>query len=96
MKYTLYVNDNGRYMDEEARYTVGDFDSLEKAITIAKGIVDKFLNHAYKEGMTRGQLWEQYMFFGEDPFIAGGPPYPGYSSWDYARKRCNEICSSED
>ena len=95
MKYTLYIDDNFHYMDEDERYKFGEFSSLEKAIARAKQIVDAFLVQAYKKGMTAEELYGQYTTFGEDPFIVGGPPPSTFSAWDHARKRCGEICSSD-
>jgi len=95
MKYTLYVDDNFHYMDAAERYNAGEFESLEEAMIKAKQIVDEFLSEQYQEGMTAEELYHQYTSFGEDPFIVGGPPASGFSAWDYARKRCQEICSKE-
>jgi hypothetical protein len=93
MSYTLYVDDNFHYMDEEERYKAGEFESLADAVAKAKQIVDEFLAAAYKEGMTDEELHHQYVSFGEDPFIVGGPPASDFSAWDYARQRCQEICA---
>ena len=95
MKYTLYIDDNFHYMDDDERYKAGEFSSLEKAIAKARHIVDEFLSQAHKKGMTAEELRRQYSSFGEDPFIVGGPPESNFSAWDYAKKRCDEICSSE-
>ena len=57
MKYTLYIDDNFHYMDEDERYKFGEFSSLEKAIARAKQIVDAFLVQAYKKGMTAHGPW---------------------------------------
>ncbi len=41
--YTVYVDDNFHYQDEGARYTLGDFPTLEEAVTACKNVVDLFL-----------------------------------------------------
>ena len=43
-QYTVYVNDNARYMDESARYKLGEFADCESAIAACKRIVDEFLD----------------------------------------------------
>jgi hypothetical protein len=92
-KYTVLVDDNYRFMDEDERYEVGSFSTLEEAVAACKAIVDEFLHGAYKPGMTAEQLYDGYVGFGEDPFISG-PSSGGYSSWDYAKQRCEEIARS--
>ncbi len=95
MNYTLYVDDNYHYMDKNERYQAGEFNSLERAIKKAKSIVDEFLLQAHKEGMLPDELYRQYTTFGEDPYIVGGPPSTTFNAWDYAKKRCGEICGKE-
>jgi hypothetical protein len=91
MKYTVYVDDNYHFMDEEERYTLGVFDTEEEAIQAAKAIVDEFLVSAYKPGVEAEKLMATYVSFGEDPWIHGSP----FNAWDYAKNRCDEICSGK-
>jgi hypothetical protein len=91
--YQVFVDDNFHYMDDEYRYALGKYDTAEAAIAVCKRIVDDFLVQNYKPGMTAERLWDQYKAFGEDPFVlAEGAEHPKFSSWDYARERCKEIC----
>ena len=39
-KYTVLVDDNYHYMNEEYRYTLGVYDTKEEALQAAKSIVD--------------------------------------------------------
>jgi hypothetical protein len=91
--FTVVIADNFHYMDESEYTSHGTFDTLEAAIAAAKSIVDSFLSSALKSGMTAEQLYEQYVHFGDDPFIRGsnqgGVPF---SAWNYARGRCYEMC----
>jgi len=86
------VDDNYHYMDEEARYKLGDFATLEEAIVVCKRRVDQFLNKVPID-ITAAERYEQYTGFGPDPFIvtddpdAGSPPF---SAWSYAKERCQE------
>jgi hypothetical protein len=90
--YILYVDDNYHHGDESERYKAGEFSSLEDALAAARKIVDSFLKDAYKDGTTADELYRQYTMFGEDPFIAGGPPESTFSAWDYAKERCEKLC----
>jgi hypothetical protein len=86
------VDDNYHYMDEEARYKLGDFATLEEAVVVCKRRVDQFLNKVPID-ITAAERYEQYTGFGPDPFIvtddpdAGSPPF---SAWSYAKERCQE------
>jgi hypothetical protein len=96
MTHTLFVDDNFHYMDEDERYQAGEFDSWEEAVEKAESIVDEFLSSSYKKGMTAEELYKHYISFGEDPFITGGSPETTFSAWEYAKKRCDEICRDKD
>ena len=87
----VFVDDNFHYMQEDERYTLGAFDTREEALAACMKIVDNFLLSAWKPGMTADALYEQYIWFGEDPWFDGS--HPEYSSWDYARQRSTEICT---
>jgi len=89
--YSVYVDDNYHYMDEEARYKLGDFATLEEAVAACKRKVDEFLKVEVPPDITAAERYEQYTGFGPDPFIvtddpdAGSPPF---SAWSYAKERC--------
>jgi hypothetical protein len=57
-------------------------------------IADEFLRDRYKPGMPSNELFSQYWWFGEDPFIRG--PGSNFDVWAYARQRCNELCHNSD
>jgi hypothetical protein len=91
--YVVLVDDNFHYQKEEERYRAGDYATLEEAVSKCRSIVDDFLKSGLKHGMSSKELYEQYCMFGEDPFIRG--PEAGFSAWDYARQRCDELCRSQ-
>ncbi len=94
MSYRVLVDDNFHYMDEDERYELGSYQTLEAAIAAARAIVDDFLLDSRQPGMSAGELFDLYTGFGEDPFIMG--PEQGlvlFSAWDYARRRCEELCA---
>lgn len=93
MGYTVLVDDNFHYMDEDERYTLGQFSTLEEAVVACKQIVDEFLLDNYKPKMPPEELIALYKNFGEDPFIIGsGVTTVLFSAWTYAEDRCREIC----
>ncbi|MBR0851874.1 hypothetical protein JQ543_29335 [Bradyrhizobium diazoefficiens] len=91
--YVVFVDDNFHFMDEDERYKHGEYATLEEAEAQCRMIVDDFLESQYKPGMSAAALFEQYMAFGEDPFIRG--PGTRFSASDYARTRCDELCSCQ-
>jgi hypothetical protein len=71
MPYRVLVDDNFHYMDEDQRYELGAFASLEAAIAAAKAVVDNYFEAARKPGITAHELFESYTMFGEDPLFLG-------------------------
>jgi len=95
MTYRVLVDDNFHYMDENERYELGTFASLEAAIAAAKAVVDNYLEASRKPGITAHELFESYTMFGEDPLILGPDQHSAaFSAWDYAKRRCDELCGS--
>jgi len=93
MPYRVLVDDNFHYMDDSARTTLGEFETLEGALAAARAVVDEWLAGALEPGMTADELSKKYLLFGDDPFIVGpGLSKPPFSSRDYARERCAALC----
>lgn len=90
--YQVFIADNFHYQDETENYKSGDFDSFEEAVNACKKIVDEYLQRNYKAGATADELYQNYINFGEDPFIVGEPALYKFSAWNYAKKRCSQIC----
>jgi len=86
--YTVFVDDNFHYMDEDERYTLGVFATPEEAIAACRSIVDGCIGS--EPGATAETLFKNYAMFGEDPFIVPGV---GFSAWDYAKRRCAELAA---
>jgi hypothetical protein len=89
-QYTVYVDDNARYMDQSARYKLGDFSDCQSAIAACKRIIDEFLDHASPRG-TAEERFKQYTTFGEDPWISSEDANCKFSAWNYAQERCREL-----
>jgi hypothetical protein len=95
-KYRVLVDDNFDYMNPEARWTAGQFDTAAEAIAKCKSMVDGDLADLHEPGMTADALYQAYIHFGDDPFVAGptGAETVTFSAWDYAKERCAAICDS--
>ena len=81
--YTVFVDDNFHYMDENERYKLGEFGTCAAAVAACKKIVDAFITQ------NRGKcddLLATYLLFGDDPFIMTGDPDCRFSAREYARK----------
>lgn len=94
-KYYVNVDDNFHYMDESERYNAASFDTYEKAVEYCKKLVDDELLFMYKPGMTAERLYDDYMDFGEDPYIRPRNDDEVYfSAWKYAKEKSKEICKT--
>ena len=91
--FVVRVADNFNYMDEDETSTHGEFATWADAVAAARGIVDRYLTHAYRTGMTPAALYDDYMDFGDDPYIMPTPDGERFSAWDYAKQRCDELCA---
>jgi hypothetical protein len=97
MPYIVKVDDNFHYMDEDERYELATFATLDEALAACRKLVDDWLADNHKPGMTAAQLYELYCGFGEDPFIvAPNEPSLGvpFSARDYVRERVAAICGA--
>jgi len=96
MLFKVFVDDNSHYQDESERYEQGEYDSYEAAVAVCRRIVDEYLNAGFKEGMDATELYNSYLAFGADPFVVPGPDGAGFSAWEYAKQRCNELCRATE
>lgn len=94
MSFKVFVDDNFHYQDDSERYELGEYESYEATVTVCMKIVDQFLSSVFKEGMTAAELYQQYISFGQDPFVVPGPEKVNFSAWTYAKRRCCEICDN--
>jgi len=94
ISFRVIVGDNFHYMDSSEEYTEGTYETAEQAIEVSKRMVDEFLASAFEPGLSAAALWDHYTSFGEDPAVvpSEGPRVP-FSAWDYAKERCETLCS---
>lgn len=93
--FTVHVADNFHYMDDNETYTYCACPTWTEAVAAAREIVERFLAAEYQPGMTAEMLFAKYTSFGEDPYIVPTLEGAGFSAWDYARRRCAEMCAGE-
>ena len=94
-QYTVMVDDNFHYMDQDERWQYGTFASADEAIAACRHLVEQSLAEHYKPGMTAGQLYAQYASFGDDPFVIAseGGEKVSFSARDYAGERAEAMCA---
>ncbi len=95
-RYKVIVNDNFHYMDEDERYELGTFSTLEEAVAACKQIVDADLTGWAERNITADELYNLYVSFGEDPFIVTLDPkdeQATFSAWDYAKERSQVLAA---
>jgi hypothetical protein len=94
--YTVMVDDNFHYMDPDERWEYGTYATREEALAMCRQLVDRSLLEQYKPRMAAAELYELYVFFGDDPFIVGmegSDEKVPFSARDYARERVEVLCA---
>jgi hypothetical protein len=91
--YTVFVDDNFHYMDESERYKLGEFPDCASAMAACKKIVDEFLTSSGANN--DAGLYNQYVTFGEDPWISSDDSECKFSAWNYARERAKELAQQK-
>jgi hypothetical protein len=93
--FKVFIDDNYHYMDEEHRRLAGEYPDCEAARAACRRIVDRSLRRGYRAGMSPEKLLEGYKAGGEDAWIQSTDPNCKFSSWTYAKERCQEICRGD-
>jgi len=83
LNFTVRVADNFAHPDETEHYTHGTFATADDAIAECRRLVDREFDHLFAQGVPLEKLFEFWLSFGEDPFVAGVQ----WSSFDYAHQR---------
>lgn len=75
---------------------IGEYNTLDDAITAARRTIDFFLLREFKAGMSSEALFSRYQERGEYPSIFRDDDktldVQRFNHLDYARRRCSEIC----
>jgi len=92
-EFTVFVDDNFHYQDEDERYRLGTYATYEEALEACRNLVCKDLDHFFKPGMSAADLVSQWSGFGEDPFIRStSEGMEQFSALEYARERAAAMC----
>lgn len=98
--YTVRVDDNFRYQDEQARGTHGRFDTIDAADAACKAIVDQWLEANLATAKSAADLYDSYRSFGDDPFVVSSEPKsspePVFRAWEYAKARSAVLFARRD
>jgi hypothetical protein len=89
-KFIVYVDDNYHHGDESERYKLGEYESRGEALVACKAKVEEYFERIEKGKYSFKELWEGYILYGEDPFIASDNDESRFSAWGYAKQRCLE------
>ena len=90
--FTVYVDDNYHYMDEDERWTLGVFGSAAEAVSAAKDLVTKSVEHMHEAGMSAEQVFARYQAFGDDPFVVGdGAECRSFHAWTFAEEESQRL-----
>jgi hypothetical protein len=94
---TYFVEGVSKHNEPEQQVRrVGEFATVEEALTVAKKAIEQFLRSEFKRGMEARELFSIYSTRGEHMFVfqdeAGTFNVPGFDHLKYARTRAEEIC----
>ncbi|MEX1111656.1 MAG: hypothetical protein WEB31_07635 [Chthoniobacterales bacterium] len=93
--FTVEVDDNFHFMNEDERWTAGTYGSLREALGKCLQIVGQDHLQGYQANMTATELYESYTMMGDDPFIAG-PMKTMFSAWDYAQQLAEFLAGHDE
>jgi hypothetical protein len=91
--FTVFVADNYHFMEADSTFKLGAYATWAEAEAAARGWVDRCLTEGFRPGMPAGALYDEYVSFGDDPYIVPIPAGEQFSAWDYAKRRCAEMCT---
>ena len=94
-EYTVMVDDNFHFMDEDERWTAGTYGSLREALDKCLQMVGQDLRQGYRSDITATDLYESYTMMGDDPFITG-PMRTVFSAWNYAKELAEFLAGKEE
>jgi len=92
-KYVVYVDDNYHQGDESERYKLGEYDTREAALEACKKKVDEYFEKLESGKYSFNEIWDGYLLYGEDPYIASDNDEERFSAWEYAKQRCREYAA---
>lgn len=94
---TFFVEGVSKHHDPQPEVRrVGEYKTVDEAITVAKKAIEQFLRREFKRGMDADRLFSLYETQGEHMFVfqdeAKTFNVPGFDHRKYAMSRAAEIC----
>jgi hypothetical protein len=94
---TYFVEGVSKHNEPEQQVRrIGEYETVEEALTVAKKAIEQFLRREFKRGMDARELFSLYEARGEHVFVfqdeAGTFNVPGFDHLKYAMTRAEEIC----
>jgi hypothetical protein len=95
---TFYVEGLSDHREPETKVRrVGEYESMEDAVSSSKRLIDVFLRNHFRPGMEAKALLTRYQDKGEHPYIFRDDDQtfnvPGFNHLYYASTRSQDICS---
>ena len=81
--YAVLVIDLFHFMDEEGETLVGDFATWADARDYARARAWSSVQELRTQGMSGDELRAQWLSFGENALVVGGPSYSARNDIDY-------------
>lgn len=90
MAYDVFYDENGSYMDPDARSGPRTYATAEEALAACRAMVEADLDEVMEPGAGPGGTLTRWKFWGRDPFIVAtdGSERVTFSAWSYAAERC--------
>ncbi len=92
--YIVYLEDDFWFWDDPELLMSGKviYETYEEALKECQRVINDFLIESYKPAMTADELYNNYLKFGDEPYIRPGEKNNQFSASEYAKERCAEIC----
>lgn len=90
-KFHIYVQDNGRYMDESCRRLYGIYDTYEDAYNACRFLVEDSVNEFFDYDRTEEEIVELYMQFGIEPCFDPQDDGEQFRAFDYAKQHIKNL-----
>lgn len=90
--YIVKISDNTKYQEPEDDVTEGAFATHSEALKKCQDIVDEALKNLYYEGMGADELFNNFVAYGQEPYIESeDKDGPQFSAWKYAKERSSQV-----
>lgn len=90
--FTVHVDSNAHFMDEDERYTLGEYPTYEEALAAAKRLLNRDLDEHLQKGGAAQSWFDSYPMYGDDPWISPTPEgVTPFSARDFVKALAKEM-----